>query len=66
MEITLYTIGCPQCKMLEKQLDEKKVEYIKKTDIDEMLSLGIKHAPALCVDGKLMEVKEALKWVKSL
>ena len=63
MEIILWTIGCGQCKVLQKKLDGGGFKYQVKDDINEMNELGIKSLPRLCVDGKDMGFGEAVRWV---
>lgn len=63
MEIILYTTRCPICKMLEKRLADKKIEYTECTDIAKMKGLGIKQVPVLSVDGTLYGAQEAVKWI---
>lgn len=63
--ITLFSTGCPMCKTLATKLDKKGIEYQVNTDQDEMRKLGLKAAPALYVDGKLMGFSEAVKWVNA-
>lgn len=67
MSVTLYTTNCPKCKVLEAKLDEKKVSYEVVNDVDVMLELGIRTAPALKIDdGPIMGFAEAYDWVKNL
>ena len=66
MKVVFYTIGCPQCLLVERKLKEKHIQYEEKNDIEEMISLGFEHAPILVVDGKSMGVKESLKRIKSI
>lgn len=66
MKVVFYTIGCPQCLLVERKLKEKHIQYEEKNDIEEMISLGFEHAPILVVDGKSMGAKESLKWIKSI
>lgn len=61
--VTLYTTGCPKCRVLETKLDMKKILYNKVTDIDTMEKLGFSSAPILEVDGEFKEFGEANKWV---
>lgn len=53
MNIVLYTTHCPQCRGVEALLKSKKINYVENTDVDKMLSLGIKSVPVLSVDDKL-------------
>ena len=66
MKVVFYTIGCPQCLLVERKLKEKHIQYEEKNDIEEMISMGFKHAPILVVDDKVMGVKDALNWIKSI
>ena len=61
--ITLYTTHCPKCKVLEKKLAQKGIEYIEVSDIQKMNQLGFHSAPVLEVDGRIYNFKEANTWV---
>ncbi len=61
--VVLYSTGCPQCKMLKRKLDQAGITYETVSDVDEMLKLGLKSAPALGVNGEIMDFKNAVKWV---
>ena len=63
--IKLYSTGCPRCGVLKKKLDEAKITYTLIDDVDEMLKLGLRSAPALEADGKLMDFAEAIRFVDS-
>lgn len=39
--ITLYSTGCPQCKILEKKLDMNNYKYDKIEDEDIMIAKGL-------------------------
>jgi len=62
-EIILYSTGCPKCSVLTKKLNAAGISFTEKTDVDEMLALGIKAAPVLSVNGELMDFSEANQWV---
>ena len=66
MKVVFYTIGCPQCLLVERKLKEKCIPYEEKNDIEEMISLGFEHAPIPVVDDKVMGVKDALNWIKTI
>ena len=66
MEVIFYSTHCPQCRGLEMQLKAKKVEYTECDDQQEMLRLGLQSAPALSVDGKIMNYAESLQWLRGL
>lgn len=61
--ITLYTIGCPLCKMLEVMLEQKGIDYNKVTDEDEIVARGIKSMPTLEVNEQRMDFGTARKWI---
>lgn len=61
--ITLFTIDCPKCKILEKKLEQAGVKYEVCRDRDEMERKGFDFMPVLEVDGQVMNFGEAVKWV---
>ena len=63
MNVVLYTTHCPQCRVLETKLKQKKIECEEVTDMDLMLQKGFTSAPVLEVDGVIYNFKEAVKWI---
>lgn len=63
--VILYSTHCPKCKVLEKKLQDKKIEYEEINDIDIMQAKGFMAAPVLEVDGKIMMFKDAVDWINS-
>lgn len=63
--IIMYTTHCPQCKVLEKMLNDKKIEYTQITDIDIMKSKGIRSVPYLEIEGELKNFKESMEWIRN-
>lgn len=61
--ITLYTTHCPKCKVIEKKLSNKNIQYVEVTDVEEMQRLGFSSAPVLDVDGKIYNFGEANRWI---
>lgn len=63
--ITLYTIGCPRCKILEEKLNAAKIEYKKIDKLDEMPKEVVEQDryPMLSVDDKLLNYVSAVKWL---
>ena len=64
MNVTLFTIGCPRCKILEAMLDNAGITYAHCPDKDLMIDIGIDTVPVLSVDGKRMQFEEAKKWIE--
>lgn len=61
--IKLYTTHCPKCKVIEKKLAQKNIQYIEVTDVAEMQRLGFQSVPILEVDGKIMNMTDANRWI---
>lgn len=66
MKIVLYTIGCPKCKVLEKKLGLKNIQYSIVTDEEEIRSMGFLSLPMLSVDDKVMPFAEAVGWINGV
>ena len=63
--VIMYTTHCPQCKVLEKMLNDKKIEYTQITDINIMKSKGSQSVPYLEVEGELKNFKESMEWIRN-
>lgn len=66
MEIIFYSTHCPKCKVLEAKMQKLGLTYTEVDDVDEMIKLGIKSAPALSVDGQLLDFMAANKFLKGV
>lgn len=66
MKITLYSTGCPKCSVLKKKLDMAHIKYEICREINIMEQKGMKSAPALEVDGKILDFNAAIKWLKEV
>jgi glutaredoxin len=64
MKIILYSTGCPKCKILKQKLDEKGISYEVCSDVNIMISKGIKSVPLLEVEEKIMTYIDAVNWIK--
>jgi len=64
--MTLYSTGCPKCKVLETKLKMKNIDYEISNDIDLLVRNGIMSAPVLEVDGEFLLFADANKYVNSL
>lgn len=62
--IKMYSTHCPKCKVLAMKLAQKNIEFEEIDDLDEMRQLGLKSAPALRIDGKILDFNAAIAWVK--
>lgn len=62
-QITLYSTGCPKCRVLEKKLNDKNIEYVINDDIDAMTKLGIRSVPQLQLGNMIFDFNEARKMI---
>lgn len=69
-KIILYTTNCPKCKVLEKKLENKNVEFEIVDNIDKVLEIadrfGIMSAPILEVNDNVMEFNKAVEFVDNM
>lgn len=63
--ITMFSTNCPKCKVLEKKLKSKNIEFEIETNIDRMFELDIAQVPVLMIDNKLYKFNEAIEWVNN-
>lgn len=61
--VVLYTSHCPRCEVLKKKLDKAGITYEVFDNVDEMIAMGFTTVPMLKVDDKIMNFKEAVKWI---
>ena len=66
MNVTLYSTGCPKCRILETKLNQKNIGFNIDKDEDKMIKRGFQSLPMLEVDGKLMDFGDAVRWVNEL
>jgi hypothetical protein len=63
----LFSTNCPQCKVLEKKLIQKGIEFEITNDIQELIDLGIKRAPILKTDdNQYLDFSNAIKYVNEV
>ena len=61
--VTLYSIGCGKCIVLEKKLKQAGIEFEVCDDREVIEDKGFDYMPVLEVDDKTMQYDEAIKWV---
>jgi glutaredoxin-related protein len=61
--VVLYSTGCPKCNVMKMKLNKANIPFVENTNVDEMISIGLKSAPALKVDDELMTFADAVKWI---
>lgn len=63
--VILYSTYCPKCKILEKKLNDAKIEYTICDNKELMIQKGFDFMPVLEVDGQVMNFGEAVKWANN-
>jgi glutaredoxin len=63
--IVLYTTNCPRCKVLETKLKEKNIDFEINENVNDLIDLGLMSAPALSINGNILQFKEAVDWVNA-
>lgn len=63
--ITLYSTGCPRCKVLTQKLDAANINYSISNNIDEIMTKGFMSVPVLKVNDEYMDFGTAIKWVNN-
>lgn len=56
---------CPKCRMLKQQLTEAGIFFTVCEDVEIALSKGVSTLPMLEVNQELMNLSDALKWIRS-
>lgn len=64
MNITLYSTGCPQCKVLKTKLDAAGIQYNTVSDQATMVAMGFHSAPILQVDNENYKFVDAIRWIR--
>ena len=63
--ITLYSTGCPRCKVLTQKLNAANINYSISNNIDEIMTKGFMSVPVLKVNDEYMDFGTAVKWVNN-
>lgn len=63
MNIILYTVDCPKCKVLEKKLNNANISFEICKDTKLMAEKNISKLPMLEVDGEMLTFKEAVDMI---
>lgn len=67
LSVTIYSTGCPRCKVLEAKLKEKNIEFNEITNVKDIRAAGFLSVPVLVIDNNPpMDFIKAIKWVNSL
>lgn len=64
--IILYSTNCPKCKVLEKKLIQKNIQYVKIEDFDILREKGFTFLPVLEVNSSILKFKEAVDYINKI
>lgn len=64
----MYTTHCPKCDVMERKLKEANIQFEAIDDLGKVLEVaksgGFSMAPILEVDGKSMDFKDGIEWIR--
>ena len=67
--VTLYTTGCPKCKVLKKKLELAGIEFKAVDNMDEIMKAcekaGTTSVPLLGVDNNVLTFGAAAQWINN-
>lgn len=67
--IILYSTDCPRCKVLEKKLGQKNIDFVINKNTDDIMNVanktGFISAPLLEVDGQVMGFEQANQFINN-
>lgn len=68
-KLTIYTTGCPKCKILESKLTTAQEEYTTVSDIETMQALGLMSVPWLKIETEdtteYLDFLQAVQWINN-
>lgn len=62
--VTIYSIGCPQCNVLEAKVKASGIDHEIIYDEKVITEKGYMYLPVMVVDGKEYDFSSAIKWLK--
>ena len=62
--LTLYSTGCPQCKVLKAKLQAANIDFVEITDLSILAEKQIIFVPMLDIGDKLLGFSDSIKWIK--
>ena len=63
--ITLFSTGCPKCRVLEQKLNAKNIDFIKSSDIQEVIDQVFMSVPVLKINDKYYDFKQGVDWINN-
>lgn len=67
--ITIYSTGCPKCKIAEQLLKTKGIKYEINSNYNEVISIanenGINSVPFADINGEIIDSNSLFKWINA-
>lgn len=62
--IIVYTSPtCGKCRMLKTRLQQKGINFIEKTDYEELSANGINELPVVILNGKFLKFEDIMRYI---
>lgn len=63
--VTLFSTGCPKCRVLEAKLKAANIPFRVISDIDVIVAYGFLSLPVLMTDGtrQTFDFNQAMRWI---
>jgi glutaredoxin len=61
--LTLFSTGCPKCRVLEQKLNKQNIAFEICDDMQEVIDKGFMSAPVLKLGDDYMDFVTAVTWL---
>ena len=55
--------NCPKCKILKSKLEEKGIEFVANSDLNEIIEKGFRAVPVLKVNDVYYDYIGGIRWI---
>ncbi|GMB10256.1 MAG: thioredoxin family protein [Candidatus Improbicoccus devescovinae] len=64
--VTLFSTGCPKCKILEEKLTRNEINYNVVTDTRIITRMGMSEIPKLRIGMSILDFADANNWINQM